>query len=153
MASENSELVKGIASQLKLSAMWTFIAAVYFGLELGRHIWNVHDDFYPFTVLIWGGISAVWLLGFRGGLRRLTFAVPLADADATRKKTRRIFLVDIAFLCVSLCFGLCLVGSKQVGGLYIVAAVVFGVLLVLIGFIMYRAIKRLAEFVKPLGSV
>ena len=153
MASANSELIKGIAGGLKLSALWTFMAPVYFGLELGKHIWNAHDDFYPFTVLLWGAITVGMVFGLREVLMRVTFAVPLADAEATRKKTRRILLADIAFLCVSLCFGLCLIGSKQVGGLYIVAAVVFGVLLVLIGFLMHRAIKRLAEFVKPPGSV
>jgi len=153
MASANSELIKGIAGQLKLSAAWTFLAAAYFGLELGKHIWNTHDDFYPFTVLLWGGTTIAMAFGFRGALRRLTLAVPLADAEATRMKTRGMLLADIGFLCVSFCFGLCVAGSKQVGGLYIVALVVLGVLLVLIGFLMYRAIKRLAEFVKPLAGV
>ena len=129
------------------------MTACSLGLELGKHIWNVHDDFYPFTVLLWGIATVFWIFALRGGLRRLTFAVPLADADATRLKTRGILLADIGFLCISFCFGLCLAASKPVGGFYIVATVVFGVLLVLIGFLMYRAIKRLAEFVKPLGSV
>jgi hypothetical protein len=153
MASENSELIKGIAGQLKLSVAWTFLAAAYFGMELGKHIWNVQDYFYPFPVLGWGAATVATVFGIRSALMRLAFAVPLADADATRLKSRGILLADIGFLCVSFCFGLCAVPSKRVGGLYIVAAVVLGVLLVLAGFLMYRAIKRLAEFVKPLGSV
>ncbi len=153
MASENSELIKGITGQLKLSAAWTFLAAANFGLELGKHIWNAHDDFYPFTVLFSGGITVAMVLGLRAWLARLAFAVPLAHADATRFKTRGILLADIALLCISLCFGLCLVLSKREGGFYIVAAVLLAVVLLLIGFLIYRAIKRLAEFVKPLGSV
>jgi hypothetical protein len=153
MASANSELINGIAGQLKLSTAWTFLAAAYFGMELGKHIWNAHDDFYPFTVLLWGGITIAMAFGFRGALTRLTLAVPLADAEATRTKTRGMLLADIGFLCVSFCFGLCVVPTKRVGGFYIVAAVVLGLILVLIGFLMHRAIKRLAEFVKPLGSV
>ena len=153
MASENSELIKGITGQLKLCAAWTFMAAAYFGLEVGKHIWNTHDDFYPFTVLLSGAATVLNVYGMRSVLVRLAFAVPLADADATRMKTRETLLADIGLLCISFCFGLCVVPTKRVGGLYIVAAVVLGLLLVLIGFLMYRAIKRLAEFVKPLGSV
>jgi hypothetical protein len=152
MVSGNSEIIKGIISQLKLSAAWTFMAAAYFGMELGKRIWNSQDDFYPFTVLLWGAATAFNVYGMRSVLVRLAFAVPLADADATRLKTRGILLADIGFLCVSFCFGLCVVPTKRVGGFYIVAAVVLALLLVLIGFLMYRAIKRLAEFVKPLGS-
>jgi hypothetical protein len=153
MNSASSELIKGITSQLKVSVAWTFLAAAYFGMELGKHIWNVQDDFYPFTVLGWGAATVATVFGIRSALMRLAFAVPLADADATRLKSRGILLADIGFVCVSFCFGFCVVPSKRVGGLYIVAVVAFGVLSALYGFLMYRAINRLAEFVKPLGSV
>src|ERR1700721_3701003 len=87
MASENSELIKGITGQLKLSAAWTFMAAAYFGLEVGKHIWNAQDDFYPFTVLLWGAATVLNVYGMRSVLVRLALAVPLADAHATRRNT------------------------------------------------------------------
>lgn len=152
MRSANSDLIKGIISQLKQSAAWTFLAAVYFGFELGKHVWKTHDDFYPFTILLWGAMTIATVFGMRGWLVRLTFAVPLAEADATRMKMRGILVTDFGIACVSFCFGLCLVASKRVGGIYAVAAIAFGVLLLLIGFHIYRAIKRLGEFVKPMGS-
>src|ERR1700721_3928056 len=112
MASENSELIKGITGQLKLSAAWTFMAAAYFGLEVGKHIWNAQDDFYPFTVLLWGAATVLNVYGMRSVLVRLALAVPLADADATRMKTRGTLLAEIGLLWVSFCFGLCVVPTK-----------------------------------------
>jgi hypothetical protein len=153
MGSAKSDLINGIISQLKLSTAWTFIASGWLGLELGKVIWKPHDDFYPFTVLLWGAMTVVMFLGIRGGLVALTFAVPLAEADATRMKTRAVLVAGFGIACISFCFALCLVASKRVGGLYPIAAVVFGMLLPLIGSLMHGVIKRLAAFVTPLGSV
>jgi|ERR1700730_5448133 len=152
MSSAKSDLIKGIIGGLKLSAAWTFMASTYFGMELGRVIWKPHDDFYPFSVLLWGAVSVVWVFGIRGRLVELTLAVPLAEADATRMKTRGVLAGGFGNACVSVCLGLCLVASKRVGGLYPVATAVLGVLLLLIVFLIYRAIKRLAAFVTPLSS-
>jgi hypothetical protein len=153
MASETSDLIKGIISRVKISAAWTFLATAWFGLEVGRIIWKPNDEFYPFTVLFWGAATILTLFGTRSVLMQLAFAVPLSEADATRTKARGILVTDLGIAGISFCFAVCMVATKRVGGFYIVAAVVFGVLLVLIGFLMHRAIKRLAEFVKPLGSV
>ena len=46
--------------------------------------------------------------------------------------------------CISFCFGVCAVTSTLFGGLYPVTAVVFGVLLLLTGFLMHREVKKLA---------
>lgn len=153
MGSAKSDLINGIVSQLKLSAAWTFMASAWFGLELGKVIWKPHDDFSPYTAWLWGAFTVVTFLRIRGELVRLTFAVPLAEADATRMKTRGVLVADFGIACISFCFALCLVASKRVGGLYPLAAVVFGVLLLLIGFLMHGAIRRLSAFVTPLGSV
>lgn len=150
MSSPKSDLIKGIIGVLNLSAAWTFLASTYFGMELGKVIWKPHDDFYPFSVLLWGAVSVFWVFGIHGRLVELTFAVPLAEADATRIKTRSVLVAGFGNACVSVCLGLCLIASKRVGGLYPVATAVLGVLLLLIVFLMYRAIKRLAVFVTPL---
>jgi hypothetical protein len=152
VGSANSDFIKGIISGFKLSAAWTFLAAIRFGVEVATAIWKPLDDFYPFNLLLWGAATVVMVFAIRGNLARLTFAVPLPEADSTRMKTHSILLANFGIACVSFCLGLCLVSSKRVGGIYTVAAIAFGVLLLLIGFLMYRAIKRLGEFVTPLGG-
>lgn len=121
-------------------------------MELGWVIWKPHDDFYPFPVLLWGAVSVFSIVGIHRRLVELAFAVPLAEADATRMKTRGVLVASFGNACVSVCLGLCLAASKRVGELYPVATAVLGALLLLIVLLMYRAIKRLAAFVTALVS-
>ena len=53
MTKAKSDLIEGIFSQLKLSAWWTVLAAAQFGLELAKVLWKLHDEFYPFNLLLW----------------------------------------------------------------------------------------------------
>jgi hypothetical protein len=143
MASAKVALIQGIIGSLRLYAAWTLLASFYFGMELGKRIWKVSDDFYPFTILLWGALTVFWVLGVRSTLERLSFAVPLADADTVRVKTRGILLTDIIIACISTFFGLCLVASKRIWEMYPVGAAVFGTLLLLVGFWMYRQLSAL----------
>lgn len=152
MKTANAELIKGIFSGLKLTAAWIGLASASFGMQVGKMIWKPQDEFYPFSTLVWGAVTVAFLFGGRGALTRLTYAVPLADAEATRSKTREYLVVSFGIACASFCFGVCLVGSKRAGELCIVAAVASGALLVLIAFLMRRTIKRLAAFVAALGT-
>jgi hypothetical protein len=138
MTTAKSDLIKGIFSQLKLSAWWTVFAAAQFGLELGKVVWKLHDEFYPFNLLLWGAMTVFSFLANRGAIVRLTYSVALAEVDATRMKTRKLLPTIFGVSCVSFCFGLCAGPAKRFGGLYLVAVIASGVLLLLIGFLMYR---------------
>jgi hypothetical protein len=153
MSSAKSDQIKGNIGGLKLSAAWTFLASARSGLEVATVIWKPLDNFYPFDLLLWGGVLVATLLVIRRRLVELTFAVPLADADATRLKTRAVLIADVGIACASFWFGLCLLASKRAGGLYPVATAVSGVLVIVIGFLIYRAIKRLAKFATPQGNM
>ena len=152
MKTANAELIKGIISGLKLTAAWTFLAPASFGMEAGRAIWRLHNDFYPFNLILYGGATVFTLFAGRAALTRLTYAVPLTDVEATRLKTREYLVYNFGIACFSFGFGLSLAGSKGSGGLYPIAAVALGALLILNGFLMRGAIKRLAAFVTALGS-
>jgi hypothetical protein len=146
MTTAKSDLINGIVTQTKQCAWWTVLTSVYFGSELAAAMWEPHDDFYPFGVLLLGAMTVISFLGSRGALVRLTYAVELADAGAMRTKTRKVLVSIFGAACISLSFGLFVVASKRFGGLYPVAAAVLGVLLLWIGFLMHRGIKRLASY-------
>jgi hypothetical protein len=153
MSTAKSDIIKGMISGLKLSALWIFLASTRFGVDLGTVLWKPHDVLYPFDVVFWGVVTVAMIVANRGSLVRLTYSVALAEADATRTKTRGILIANFGNACISFCFGLCVVASKRVGGLYPVALTVFGVLLFLVGIHINREIKRLAAFMTSLGEL
>src|SRR5271163_3153052 len=122
MTTAKSDQIAGIVSRLKLSAWWTILASSEFGLELGRVIWKPHDDFYPLTVVLWGGVTVFSFLMCRSALVGLPYAVTLTEAGAMRLKTRGVLMVIFSAACISFCFGLCALASKRLGGLFPVAA-------------------------------
>jgi hypothetical protein len=150
MKSARADRLKEIISRLRIAAAWTLLAGFYCGMEMGRHIWQLHDDFYPFTILLWGAMTIYMVFMVRGLLVGLPLAVPLADADSIRMRTRGFLLSDIIVGCISISLGLCLGPAKHVGGMYRVGAAVLGAALLLISVLMHRAIKRLAVFATSL---
>ena len=139
-----SDLINGIVSRLKLSVWWTLLSSLYFGWEVADSLWKPHDDFYPFPLLMWGALTIISFWGNRGALVQLRYAVEFSEAEATRMKTRRALAAIFAAACISFCWAVCVVASKRFGGLYRFTAIVLGVLLLFIGFLMYRWIKRFA---------
>ncbi len=139
-----SDRINGIVSQLNLSVWWTLLSSVYFGWEVADAMWKPHDDFYPFPILMWGALTIISFLGSRGALVQLRYAVEFAEAETTRMKTRRALAAIFAAACISFCWAVCVVASKRFGGFYQSTAVVLGVLLLFIGFLMYRWMKRFA---------
>lgn len=152
MTTVREDSLNGVLIQLKQAVWWTALASIYFGSELAKVLWRPHDDFYPFSILLWGAMAIVYFVTSRGALVRLTYAVELADAQATRIKTRRVLAVVFGIACVSFCFGLSVVASKVFGGLYPIAAVLLGPLLLFTGVLAHREIKRLASSLRPLRS-
>lgn len=142
MSGAKPEVVNGV-SQLRLSGCWIVIATMSFGMELGKGIWKPHDDFYPFPLLIWGAMTVISILGLRGNLAGLPYAVNLEEAPAMRNKTKPLSIIGLGVACVSLALGLCVVASKTLGGIYPAAAGGLAVLLVLLIFLMYRKIAHL----------
>jgi hypothetical protein len=142
MGAAKSAVVNGV-SQLKLSGWWVVIATMSFGMELGKGIWKPHDDFYPFPLLIWGAITVISVLGLRGNLVGLPYAVTLEEASAMRNRTRPLFRIGLGTACVSLALGLCVVASKTLRGIYPAVAGGLAILLFLLIFLMYRKIARL----------
>ena len=153
MSTARKESVNQVITQLKQAAWWTLLASIYFGSELAKVMWRPHDDFYPFSILLWGAMAIAYLLVSRGALMQLTYAVGLADAQATRMKTRKVLVVIFGAACLSFSFGLCFVASKLFGGLYPVAAVVLGALLLFVGVLTHREIKRLGSSLTLLSSL
>ena len=87
MKSARADRLKEIISRLRLAVGWTLLAGLYCGMEMGRHIWQLNDDFYPFTILLWGAMTIFMVSMVRGNLVGLSFVVPLADADSIRMRT------------------------------------------------------------------
>jgi hypothetical protein len=140
--SARSDRINGIVSQLKLSVWWTLLASIYFGWEVADVMWKPHDDFYPFPILMWGALTVISFWGSPGALVQLTYAVEFAEAETTRMKTRSVLVAIFGAACISFCWAVCVVASKLFGRLYLAAAVVLGVLLLFIGFLMYRWISH-----------
>jgi hypothetical protein len=145
MPTAKSDLIKLVIDQLKLAAGWTVLSWIAFGLEVGRAMWKPHGDFYPIFLVGWGGMAAFSVFKVRTNLVQLPYTVPLEEADTTRMKLRGVWVFFCGTACISFCFGLCGAASRLFGGLYPFAAIAFGVLLLLIVFLMYRRIKRLAS--------
>ena len=125
------------------------MASSEFGLELGRVIWKPHDDFYPLTVVLWGGVTVFSFLMCRSALVGLPYAVTLTEAGAMRLKTRGVLMVIFSAACISFCFGLCALASKRLGGLFPVAAIVFLMVLISIGFLVHRRLTQLWQGLSP----
>jgi len=139
-----ADLISGIVSRLKLSVWWILLSSLYFGSEVADSLWKPHDDFYPFPLLMWGALTIISFWGNRDALVQLRYAVEFAEEKTTRMKTRGALAAIFGASCISFCLAVCVVASKRFGGLYRSTAVVLGVLLLLIGFLMYRRMKRFA---------
>jgi hypothetical protein len=153
MTTKDPDRLAGIVSQLKLSAWWAVLASAYFGAAFAGAIWKPHDDFNPFLLLLWGAMAVFSLFRCRATLVGLTYSVALEEADATRTKTRGLFLAVCGAACISLSLGLCAIASKRFGGMFPIAAVVLLAALVLSGSLMHRAIIRLARKLTPERSL
>jgi len=144
LSTYKSDLINGTVTQIKYSCLFTLVSSISFGMELADALWKPHDDFYPFRMLMWAAMCALFFLASRGALKNFTYTVELAEADVTRVKARKVLLAIFGAALNSFCFAISAIAAKQSGGLYNVAAVVLGVLPLFFGFLMYRGIKRLA---------
>ena len=144
MSTYKSDLINGTVTQIKYSCLFTLVSSISFGMELADALWKPHDDFYPFRMLMWAAMCALFFLASRGALKNFTYTVELAEADVTRVKARKVLLAIFGAALNSFCFGMSVVASRLFGGVCIVAAVVFALLALFSAFLMFRGIKHLA---------
>jgi hypothetical protein len=150
MATAEEHLLEEFVSQLKSSAWSILLVSSCSGLWLGKVIWRPHEDFDTFGALLWGAIVILWLVRCRSTLVGLAYRVPLEQADATRTKTRGIFVRVLAAAFASFCLSLCAGAWKQFGGFLPIAATwLFLTLLLLSVFLVNRRIVRFARELSP----
>ena len=140
-----SDVIVETVGRLKLSTWWIVIAPISFGMEAGQLIWKPNDEFYPFTLLMWGAMTVISFVGLRRAFDQLTYAVPLADAEAVRVKTRDLTAVSVGVTCISFCFGLSIVASKRLGGWCPIVAMILGLLTISLNFLLRSKISRLTS--------
>jgi hypothetical protein len=145
MTAANTGRLKEVVGQLRLNAAFTVTVTWLLGGNVALSMWKKHDDFYPFQLIVWGFFTVVFSRSSFLYLAGLTWSVMPEEAKRKKLKARQLMAYILCTMLVSFCSAVCLVAAKVFGKLYIVSAVVMGMLMVWMTLATDREIRRLAS--------
>jgi hypothetical protein len=137
-----------ITGRIRIIASLIVVASVQLGFQVATAMWKPRR-FCSFAPIFWGMFGAFWLFRLAVEFRRLHYAA-LSEYANTAKPSAQSMAYILCTALISFCFAICCAAAKSFGGLYIVAAISLGTLIVLMFFITDRKIKRLpSQFSHP----
>lgn len=130
MIDRKTDRIKGLFSQIKLSAIWVAVVTTQFGFRVAATMWKRPDIFYPFDLLLWGFFGIFWLLRMRRLLTGLVFNVPVEGVAKAKRNALLLLLYTLCTGIISLGFAVSVAAAISFGRLYVIAALVLAALMV-----------------------
>jgi nitrate reductase NapE component len=144
MTAANTERLKEVAGQLRLKAGITVAYTGLLGGSLAVSMWKKRDEFYPFQLIVLGFFAVLFARTIFRYLAGLSWSMVPEEAKRKKAKARQLMTYILCTMLVWFCTAVCLVAAKVFGKLYIVSAVLMGMLMIWMTLATDREIRRLA---------
>jgi hypothetical protein len=144
MTAANTKRLKEVVGQIRLKAGFTVAYTGLLGGSLAVSMWKKRDEFYPFHLIVLGFFAVFFARTTFRYLAELSWSVVSEEAKIKKVKVRQLMAYILCTMLVWLCTAGCLVAAKVFGKLYIVSAVLMGMLMVWTTLATDREIRRLA---------